>query len=46
LRAVQCHSDIIDQLGGWETPGVGQRYGEGYPLEVLAEWIKKIEFKI
>jgi len=43
LRAVQCPSDIIDQLGGWKTPGVGQGYGEGYPLEVLDSWMQKIK---
>ncbi|NBT41762.1 MAG: hypothetical protein EBT20_15070 [Alphaproteobacteria bacterium] len=42
LRAVQCPSDIIDQLGGWKTAGVGQGYGEGYPLEVLNGWLEKI----
>ena len=42
LRAVQCPSDIIDQLGGWKTAGVGQGYGEGYPLEVLNGWLVKM----
>ena len=32
LRAVECPFDIIDRLGGWLTAGVGQSYGEGYPL--------------
>ena len=32
LRAVQCPSDMIDQIGGWATAGVGQSYGEGYDL--------------
>ncbi|MDA8536772.1 tyrosine-type recombinase/integrase [Alphaproteobacteria bacterium] len=32
LRAVQCPSDMIDQIGGWSTAGVGQSYGEGYDL--------------
>jgi integrase len=32
LRAVQCPSDMIDQIGGWATAGVGQAYGEGYVL--------------
>ena len=32
LRAVQCPSDMIDQIGGWSTAGVGQSYGEGYGL--------------
>ena len=35
LRAVQCPSDMIDQIGGWTTAGVGQAYGEGYDLEKL-----------
>jgi len=43
LRAVQCPSDIIDQLGGWKTPGVGQGYGEGYTCEVLNHWMAKID---
>ena len=30
LRAVQCPSDMIDQIGGWTTAGVGQGYGEGF----------------
>ena len=32
LRAVQCPSDMIDQIGGWSTAGVGQSYGEGFDL--------------
>jgi len=32
IRAVQCPSDMIDQIGGWSTAGVGQSYGEGYSL--------------
>lgn len=39
LRAVECPPDIIDQLGGWTTGGVGQGYGSGYPMEVLAKWL-------
>ena len=33
LRAVQCPSDMIDQIGGWSTAGVGQGYGKGYSIE-------------
>jgi integrase len=29
LKAVQCPSDMIDQIVGWSTAGVGQSYGEG-----------------
>jgi hypothetical protein len=42
LRAVQCPSDMIDQIGGWSTAGVGQSYGEGYELRLLHGEIKKI----
>ena len=48
LRAVQCLSDMIDQIGGWKTAGVGQTNGEGYGLLNTASWVKKIvshEFK-
>ena len=43
LRAVECPADIVDQIGGWQTEGVGQGYGQGYPLEVLRKWLKAIE---
>ena len=39
MRAVQCPKDITDRLGGWSVAGVGESYGEGYPLEVLEEWM-------
>ena len=42
LRAVECPSDIIDQIGGWTTTSVGQGYGEGYGLEVCAKWVRKL----
>jgi integrase len=42
LRAVECPSDIIDKIGGWITAGVGQSYGQGYPLEVISKWMNKI----
>ena len=41
LRAVECPSDIVDQIGGWVTAGVGHGYGNGYPLKVLHQWINK-----
>ena len=42
LRGVECPFDVIDRLGGWLTTGVGDRYGKGYPLEVLNSWTQKI----
>lgn len=42
LRAVECPADIVDQIGGWQTEGVGHGYGKGYPLEVLAKWMNAV----
>jgi integrase len=42
LRAVECPSDIADQIGGWITEGIGQGYGEGYSIEILAKWLGRI----
>ena len=39
LRAVQCPSDMIDQIGGWATAGVGQAYGEGYSVSGLNDFM-------
>jgi len=43
LRAVECPSDIIDQIGGWSASSVGASYGKGYKLPVLAKWMKMLE---
>ena len=43
LRAVECPSDIIDQIGGWSSSTVGSSYGKGYELPVLGKWMKMIE---
>ena len=42
LRAVECPSDVIDQIGGWATEGVGQGYGKGHDLQVCAKWMQCI----
>ncbi|MFM0729267.1 tyrosine-type recombinase/integrase [Paraburkholderia sediminicola] len=41
LRAVQCPSEISDQILGHVTPGVGAGYGQGYPLDMRAEWLTR-----
>lgn len=41
LRAVQCIDSIHDQILGHTGKGVSARYGQGYDLDVLAEWINK-----
>ena len=43
LRAVECPSDIIDQIGGWSSSSVGASYGKGYELPVLSKWMKMLE---
>ena len=43
LRAVECPAEIIDQLGGWTTSGVGQQYGEGFTLNIIQRFVKQIE---
>lgn len=42
LRAVECPADVVDQIGGWQTDGVGHGYGNGYPLDVLRKWMKEV----
>jgi integrase len=43
LRAVECPSEIIDQIGGWLTHGVGNSYGSGFPVAVIQKWIERLE---
>ena len=43
LRAVECPADIIDAIGGWTTEGVGHQYGKGHSIEVMHNWLKRIE---
>ena len=45
LRAVECPSDVIDQIGGWATEGVGQGYGKGYELKICANWMSLVAQK-
>jgi len=42
LRAIQCSRDIIDAIGGWTVVSIGEKYGEGYKLDVLHEWMVKL----
>ena len=46
LRAVECPSEIIDQLGGWSLKSIGQGYGRGYSLHHLAIWVSKISLPV
>lgn len=42
LRAVNCPTEMIDQLGGWSANSVGGRYGNGFDMESLAAVLIKI----
>ena len=39
---MEASSEVIDQLGGWSLKSEGQAYGDGYQLNVLTKWLKKI----
>ena len=39
---MQCPRDIIDAIGGWTVGSIGEKYGEGYKLDVLHEWMVKL----
>jgi integrase len=45
LRAVECPSEIIDQIGGWQTSSLGERYGLGYHLTAIQRWILAVSFE-
>ena len=43
LRAVECPLELIDQIGGWSAVGtIGSKYGRGYPLQIVHNFIEKI----
>jgi integrase len=42
LRAVECPSDVTDQIGGWLTQGVGASYGLGHNHGTLTRWLVAI----
>ena len=42
LRAIECPSDIIDQIGGWRTFGVGTQYGNGFTVGLMCKWMSKM----
>ena len=42
LRALEAPVDMIDQLSGWSLKSVGQNNGDGYPLDLLHQWMGKM----
>ena len=45
LRAVNCPSDMIDQIGGWSSGKIGEGYGERYSANAQFTYIKRVVFK-
>ena len=44
-RAARIEEELHDALTGHTTPSVGRKYGDGVPLEVLAEAVAKVSYK-
>ena len=40
LRAVNCPSEMIDQIGGWSKRSVREGYGEGFTLDKIRNQIE------
>ena len=45
LRDAKVPTEAIDQMGGWSRRSVGAGYGDGYGLNVLAEYMERITSK-
>lgn len=43
LREVPCPEHIRKSIGGWASADVASRYGKGYLLQVMCEWLLKSE---
>ena len=43
LRKLDMPSEMIDQICGWSSSSVGQRYGNGYSIEQLHGWMLKLD---
>jgi len=43
LRLVECPTEVVDVIRGWQVATLGQRYGDGYQLEMLLAWLMKIK---
>jgi len=41
LRAVQCPSEMIDQIGGWSSGKIGEGYGEGFKVDLISEKMRE-----
>ena len=46
LKAIGCPIDLNDQLDGWSSKDVWEKYGLGHNLNVKVEYLRKIVFVI
>ena len=42
LRAANCPSEMIDQIGAWSSGKVGEGYGEGFSVSSIKNFMQKI----
>ena len=42
LRALQCTSEMIDQIGGWSSGKIGEGYGEVFDRNLIYSALNKI----
>ena len=43
LRASQCPSEMIDQIGGWPSGKIGEGYGEGFGQDIVQKQLSAIK---
>jgi integrase len=41
LRNVEAPADMVDRIGGWTRPGVGEAYGKGHELRLMQIYLEK-----
>ena len=46
LRAAQCPTEMIDQIGGWSSGKIGEGYGEGFQLTLINTYLLGIIIKL
>ena len=44
LRAADCPTDMVDQLGGWASEKIGEGYGRGYDNKTKEKYLKRSIF--
>jgi hypothetical protein len=46
LRAACTPLELIDQIGGWSSVNsIGSKYGEGYSLKMVRDYLEKVKIE-